>query len=470
MAFSSPSFLFVFLPIFFLVYFAIPAWLRNAWLLIGSLAFYFSGASTAFYVLVLSIPINHYLSHFIAAAEDIRVRRAALVIGIVLNLAPLVLYKYLAFFFHVANDVSAIGGAPFGLDVPTFLLPAGISFFTFQAISYLADVYTRTIHPARRMVDFGMYHTSFPQLIAGPIVRYVEIAGAVEHRGLSLASIQWGIVLFCIGLSKKIIIADHMGSIADRIFALPQDQLVPSVAWLGTLTYTLQIYFDFSGYSDMAIGLGCMLGFRFPQNFDQPYCSQSMTEFWRRWHMTLSRWFRDYVYIPLGGNRGGTVRTYVNLIIVFALCGLWHGANYTFLVWGLFHGAILITERALKQIFSIELSGVVGWAITIFLVMIGWVFFRSDSITHALGHLEAMFAFHRTAAPSFDVWFFLSRNQIAYLAAGLFFSLAPLRLPDWSNSSSLQQGVLSAGSLACLVYSLGLIAANGFNPFIYFRF
>jgi alginate O-acetyltransferase complex protein AlgI len=303
MAFSSPSFLFIFLPAFFLVYFATPAWLRNTWLLIGSLAFYFSGASYAFYVLVLSIPVNQYLAQFIAAMDDSRIRRAALFIGIVLNLAPLILYKYLSFFLHAANDASVLVGAPFGLDVPTFLLPAGISFFTFQALSYLADAYTRTIRPARRMIDFGMYHTSFPQLIAGPIVRYVEIASAVESRKLSLASIQWGIVLFCIGLSKKIIIGDHMGLMADRIFALPKAELVPSVAWLGTLTYTLQIYFDFSGYSDMAIGLGHMLGFKFPQNFDQPYRSQSMTEFWRRWHMTLSRWFRDYVYIPLGGNR-----------------------------------------------------------------------------------------------------------------------------------------------------------------------
>jgi alginate O-acetyltransferase complex protein AlgI len=470
MAFSSPSFLFVFLPAFFLVYFAIPAWLRNAWLLIGSLAFYFSGASTAFYVLVLSIPVNHYLAQFIAAAEDDRMRRVALVIGVILNLAPLVLYKYLAFFVHVANDASALAGTPFGLDVPAFLLPAGISFFTFQALSYLADAYTRTIRPARRMIDFGMYHTSFPQLIAGPIVRYVEIADAVESRTLSLASVQWGVVLFCIGLSKKIIIGDHMGSIADRIFALPRDELVPSVAWLGTLTYTLQIYFDFSGYSDMAIGLGHMLGFKFPQNFDQPYRSQSMTEFWRRWHMTLSRWFRDYVYVPLGGNRRGPRRTYVNLVIVFALCGLWHGAAYTFLIWGLFHGAILIAERVLKQIGGIELSGLVGWSVTIFLVMIGWVFFRSDSLAHALGHLEAMFAFQRTAVSPLNVWTFLTPNQIVFLIAGVFFALAPLRLPDWATSSPLRQGLVSAGSLACFAYSLTLIAANGFNPFIYFRF
>ncbi len=240
MAFSSPSFLFLFLPFFFLVYFSLPAGLRNAWLLVGSLAFYFSGASYAFYVLVLSIPANHYLAHCIANAADPRIRKIALVVGIVLNLAPLLVYKYLAFFVHVANDVSAIGSSPFTLDVPAFLLPAGISFFTFQALSYLADAYTRTIDPARRMTDFGMYHTSFPQLIAGPIVRYVEIASAIESRKLTLASIQWGVTLFCIGLSKKIIIGDNMGSIADRIFALPQDQLLSSVAWLGTLAYTLR--------------------------------------------------------------------------------------------------------------------------------------------------------------------------------------------------------------------------------------
>jgi alginate O-acetyltransferase complex protein AlgI len=470
MAFSSPSFLFLFLPFFFLVYFGISASLRNAWLLLGSLAFYFSGASYAFYVLVLSIPVNHYLAHFIASATNLRVRKSALIAGIALNLVPLLVYKYLGFFVHVAKDVSTIGGSPFTLDVPAFLLPAGISFFTFQALSYLADAYTRKIDPARRMIDFGMYHTSFPQLIAGPIVRYAEIAGEVERRKLTLASIQWGITLFCIGLSKKIIIGDNMGSIADRIFALPQDQLLPSVAWLGTIAYTLQIYFDFSGYSDMAIGLGYMLGFRFPQNFDQPYRSRSVTEFWRRWHMTLSRWFRDYVYIPLGGNRGGELRTYVNLFVVFTLCGLWHGANYTFLIWGLFHGAILIIERVLRQRFNIQPSGLAGWSMTLLLVMISWVFFRADNVPAAIGHLQTMFGLQGALGSQLTVSFFLTPDKVAFLAAGLFFSLAPLRFPDWRTSSLLQQGLLSAGSLACFAYSLTLIAANGFNPFIYFRF
>src|SRR5262249_31216673 len=273
---------------------------------------------------------------------------------------------------------------------PSIELPIGISFFTFQAISYVADIYTGRIVPVRRFIDFLAYHLLFPQLIAGPIVRYVEIEKELYDRRGSLGDFADGLHRCCLGLGKKLILADIMGVVADSVFSLPTNELTTGVAWFGALAYTLQIYFDFSGYSDMAIGLGRMLGFRFPENFNQPYRSQSITEFWRRWHMTLSRWFRDYLYIPLGGNRAGPIRTYANLLIVFVLCGLWHGAAYTFLLWGLFHGALLVIERLAQNRFGWKPTGLGGWALTLLLVMIGWVLFRAPTAGAAVDFLKAM--------------------------------------------------------------------------------
>jgi alginate O-acetyltransferase complex protein AlgI len=263
-----------------------------------------------------------------------------------------------------------------------------------------------------------------------------------------------------------------MGAIADKLFALPPSQLTMSLAWLGTAAYTLQIYFDFSGYSDMAIGLGKMLGFRFPENFNQPYRSQSVTEFWRRWHMTLSRWFRDYVYIPLGGNRSGPLRTYFNLFIVFFLCGLWHGAAYTFIVWGLFHGLLLIMERILRNRWNIEPSGLIGWAITLLLVMIGWVFFRSNTVSGALVYLAAMFGLRHATEEAYTVGFYLTPDKSFFLGLGVLISVFPLerfqaRGDEWVVSVRYAVQIFA---LCCFVYSVAQIAANGFNPFIYFRF
>ncbi|MBS0244038.1 MAG: MBOAT family protein, partial [Proteobacteria bacterium] len=353
MVFSSPSFLFIFLPIFFLTYALVPAAARNLIIFAGSIFFYFTGAPQASLVLLASVVFNHYVALALdreltpkASAPSSRSRaKLLLVVGLIVNLAPLISYKYLDFGIQVLNDAVRIVGGTWQWAPAHIQLPPGISFFTFQGLSYLIDVYTRTIRPAQRMSDFGMYHSSFPQLIAGPIVRYVEVEDRVFSRSFGTDTLYPGLILFCIGLAKKIIIADNMGSVSDKIFALPADQLSMSLAWLGTVTYTLQIYFDFSGYSDMAIGLGLMLGFTFPQNFNQPYRAESVTEFWRRWHLTLSRWFRDYLYIPLGGNQRGEVRTYFNLFVVFFMCGLWHGAAYSFVLWGIYHGCLLVMER-----------------------------------------------------------------------------------------------------------------------------
>jgi alginate O-acetyltransferase complex protein AlgI len=317
-----------------------------------------------------------------------------------------------------------------------------------------------------------MYHTLFPQLIAGPIVRYQEVKDQISFRPITIEDVQWGIVLFCVGLAKKIIIADNVGVIADRMFSLPSDQLSFGSSWLGIAAYTLQIFFDFSGYSDMAIGMGRMLGFRFPENFDQPYRSQSVTEFWRRWHMTLSRWFRDYVYIPLGGNRAGPLRTYLNLTIVFLLCGLWHGAAFTFVIWGLWHGLLLVTERIAHNWFGWRQSGLTGWATTLILVMIGWVFFRSSSLESAWTYLGAMAGLGATSSgPS--TYLAVTPDKVTFLILGAVIALAPYNFGWLRTDRPVGLSIQVSSSLAALAlfgYSASLIAANGFNPFIYFRF
>lgn len=474
MSFSSPGFIFAFMPVFFACYFAIPASSRNGWLMVASLAFYSIDGGMATWVLVASIVVNYLIGLAIERASARSWRLAMLAAGVILNLIPLLYYKYWNFFVSAANDVRGLtsAGGPFSLA--DILLPAGISFFTFQGLSYIVDIYRRECRSAKTIVDFGMYHTLFPQLVAGPIVRYREVEPSIVDRPLVMGDVEHGIFRFCIGLAKKIIIADSMGVVADSVFNLGAGQLTTTAAWVGVLAYTLQIFFDFSGYSDMAIGLGRALGFRFPENFDQPYRSLSITEFWRRWHMTLSRWFRDYVYIPLAGNRRGPWRTYFNLVVVFALCGLWHGAAYTFLLWGLYHGALLVAERAGGGALLARLPSSLSWALTLLLVMIGWVFFRAGTVGHAMAILQAMAG----AAPSgaaFDLAVVLTPDKILFFAIGWVVALMPrgqiVRLPGtaWLGEEP-RRWLRQAATLALFVYSAALVATNGFNPFIYFRF
>ncbi|RZA10765.1 MAG: MBOAT family protein, partial [Proteobacteria bacterium] len=367
------------MPLTFVLYFCLPQWLRNAFLLLASLAFYFVDAGPVSLVLLGSVIVNAAIGNGLYRLKDPRAAKALLWVGVVVNLLPLLYYKYWNFALSSAHDLSGALKIDASFGLTDVILPAGISFFTFQGISYIVDIYRKDVPPAPSIVDFGMYHTLFPQLIAGPIVRYGELQDSIKDRPARLEDVRAGLMRFCVGLGKKIIIADSAGVIADSMFGLPPDQLGASSAWIGALAYAIQILFDFSGYSDMAIGMGRMLGFRFPENFNQPYRSTSITEFWRRWHMTLSRWFRDYVYIPLGGNRLGPIRTCANLAIVFVLCGLWHGAAYTFLLWGLFHGSLLVLERLALRQFGWAPSGFVGWVGTLLLVMVGWVLFRAPS-------------------------------------------------------------------------------------------
>ncbi len=442
MVFSSQLFLYVFVPVFFSLYFTVPHRYRNPLILVASLTFYTVGAGSTVVVLLVSIWLNHFLAVRIAPAGLLR-RRLLLTIGIVLNLLGLAYYKYGTFTWTLGGDLLAWLGLPPLPAAPHIPLPVGISFFTFQAVSYLIDVYRREIEPASGYGEFATYHALFPQLVAGPIVRYVEIQSEMQERRVDRDAMTEGAYRFCLGLGKKILIADNLATVADAMFALPPGQLGTGQAWLGILCYTLQIYFDFSGYSDMAIGLGRLLGFHFPENFDQPYRSANITEFWRRWHMTLSRWFRDYLYIPLGGNRRGSLHTFANLWMVFFLCGLWHGAGLTFVIWGIYHGMLLIIERFASTTFGWRPSGLPGVVVSFVLVMIGWVFFRAPTLDVAWHYLGALF--HVGAGNDTRVLAeYLPRDVRSLSLSGCSLpsrrwsgcrGCASMRLPSWYRSS-----------------------------------
>jgi alginate O-acetyltransferase complex protein AlgI len=470
MVFTSPSFLFCFLPIFFCIYYVLPDKARNFFILLASLIFIFMSSGSLTLILLFVIISSFVFALLIERAEGTR-RFALLSTGVVLNLLPLLYYKYFEFGTTALNQAVSLVGAYGSFAVYKTALPIGISFYTFHALSYLWDVNKKTVAPSRSLVDFGMYMVNFPQLIAGPIVRYAEIVDRVRVRPILQANVYTGIVTFCFGLAKKSALADPAGVLADRIYALPADQLTTPLAWLGAFAYSLQIYYDFSGYSDMAIGLGRMMGFEFPQNFNQPYRSQNITEFWRRWHMTLSRWFRDYVYIPLGGNRCGSLRTLVNLIVVFFLCGLWHGAAYQFIIWGLYHGLLLIIERVLAERFRFVPQGFAAQAGAFLLVLIGWVFFRAPTLSDAAHFMSVMAGYDQGNAAYFSLHFYLTGDKIAALIAGTILAIFPFERFNWLFAETSASLAVRGGlSIMCLLYSAALTAANGFNPFIYFKF
>jgi alginate O-acetyltransferase complex protein AlgI len=469
MLFNSPEFLFGFLPILLLVYFFVhPRW-RNLILFLVSLLFYFTTSGELTAILVLSVLANWALALHLSRAQGRR-RTAWLIAGVLINLLPLLYYKYTHFFLAALGDMSAALGWAF---VPPHLkppLPIGISFFTFQALSYVVDIAVGRVRPARRLIDFGMYHSCFPQLIAGPIVRYEEIASQVAHRRLTLEDTHNGIVQFCFGLGKKVILADSCGRIADTVFHLPDNGRGFSAAWIGIVAYTLQIYFDFSGYSDMAIGIGRILGFWYPENFNQPYLSRSVTEFWRRWHMTLSRWFRDYVYIPLGGNRRNLARTLINLVAVFFLCGLWHGAAYTFIVWSMLHGSLLMIERVGRHSTKWRPPALIGWAYTLFVIMLAWVFFRAESVTQAVRYVSDLLSPVSLGLPP-AIYATLTADKISILMLAIALALMPFRpFIRFVDGRYFFGPISSTASLAVALLAIIMMSIKGFSPFIYFRF
>ncbi len=476
MVFSSTIFLFLFLPVALGGYLLMPTpRAKNAWLLAASLFFYAWGEVHYVLVLLVSIGSNAWFGRRIEAAAG-RPRGAWLVAALGVNLLLLGYFKYAGFVSENVGALLALAGLPAGEPADVHL-PLGISFFTFQAISYIVDIHRRQVPAQKSTLEVGLYIALFPQLIAGPIVRYSEIAAQLVSRRMTLEGVSWGTRRFLLGLAKKVLIANVLGQAADEIFAHGEGTLDWQTAWLGLACYTLQIYFDFSGYSDMAIGLGRMFGFRFPENFDHPYVSRSVREFWRRWHMTLSRWFRDYLYIPLGGSRRGRARTAVNLLAVFLLCGLWHGAAWNFALWGLFHGAFLAAERVGLARLLDRLPALLQHAYLLFVVMMGWVLFRAEDLPRALDYFAALFGLSDRAADGY-VWLWLDGQTMLALAAGVVLGAWP-RLTTIGEASGdaatgARAGALALARDAALLGAFGLsllyVSAQSYNPFIYFRF
>lgn len=480
MVFSSIIFIFYFLPVFLIGYY-VSGW-RTGALLVGSAAFYVWGEGGYVLLLLALIGANHFGVRALDRAMTARRRGGLLAAIIGLDLGVLVWFKYAGFLAHTINGL--VPGAP--LPELTHKLPLGISFFTFQLISYAVDVWRRTTPAEASLARFASYILMFPHLIAGPIVRYADIASELQGDRKGSGRIGLGLQYFIVGLCQKVLIANTVAPLADYAFGAPAGTLSATGAWLGTLAYTLQIYFDFCGYSNMAIGLAFMLGFTFPRNFNYPYAATSLTDFWRRWHMSLSAWFRDYVYIPLGGNRGGRAATVRNLLIVFFLTGLWHGAAWNFVVWGLFHGAFLMLERfGLDRVLRAT-PRMLRHTYVLLVVMVGWVFFRAGDVPQALAYLAVMFDPTAFAPLQIAELRLLDTEVIAAIVAGLVLAgptldavLSRLRTPrsdapsphlpahlDTRAAFVLPTPVLAAG----FVVSIAVMVNSTLNPFLYFRF
>ena len=477
MIFSSLTFLFLFLPIVIcLLALCRRVSYQNTLLFIASILFYAWGGVSYTLILLVSIFVNYICGLLIARR---RWRTFWLALAVILDLSALAFFKYANF---IVDNFNILGGV-FGISHITLrniVLPIGISFYTFQGISYLVDVYRGQVQAQTNIIKLGTYIALFPQLIAGPIIRYHEIEPQLSNRDFSFENMYEGIRRFCIGLARKVFIANQLAIIADNIFARAPETMPWWALWIGALCYSLQIYHDFAGYSDMAIGLGRMFGFRFPENFNFPYLATSIREFWRRWHITLSAWFKDYLYIPLGGNRKGEKRTFLNLYIVFFLTGLWHGASWTFVVWGLLHGSFMVLERIGFDRLLGKLFKPVQHLYALLVVIIAWVFFRADGITYALHYVRQMFAFAGSSGNGLSLQQYLQPSFILFAIVGvagctplfarcheaLQTAIARGNKPLWH----LQQiGTIATITILLLTVSSFLIAGS-YNPFIYFRF
>lgn len=447
--------------------------MKNWILLLGSLFFYSWGEPFFVMAVVAAIVADYFIARKMAASEG-RKRKGLLAVSLVLNVGLLLYFKYANFF--VANLqalYSLLGAQPFRwVEVA---LPVGISFITFQKISYMVDVYRGTVEPQRKLQDLMLYILMFPQLIAGPIVRYKDIAGQIADRRAddTFDRRVVGFSRFMFGLGKKVLIANVLAEYVDAVFAASPGDFSSGTAWIAILAYTFQIYFDFSGYSDMALGLGLMLGFRFPENFNFPYISQSITEFWRRWHITLSSWIKDYLYIPMGGNRVAVPRMYFNLVFAFFISGFWHGAAWTFIVWGLYHGFFLILDRlGLKKVLE-RIGKLPAVIFTFFVAMVGWIFFRSDNLTYAFAYLRRMFAFDGRWDEFYCDRRFLFVFFVAIVGSfwGIFKKGEQFQYRFFAEKPE-RKWLLVGFGMAVVLYVLcgGSLLAGGLNPFIYFRF
>lgn len=473
MNFSSATFLLTFLPVFLLVYYCVPRAWKNIWVLLASIFFYSWGAPRFIFLLLGTTLLDFFLVKKMDAQEEKHTRKLYLCISLILNLGLLAYFKYSNFFVENINAaLSAMGISP--IPWVEVVLPIGISFYTFESITYVVDVYRRVHKPLHNFWDYQLYIILFPKLIAGPIVRFHSIADQITGRIETMNDRLAGFYRFCIGLGKKILIANIVGKQADIIFNMPADSISTTTAWIGIVAYTMQIYFDFSGYSDMALGIGRMIGFHLPENFDNPYNSRSITEFWRRWHMTLGLWMKNYLYIPLGGNRvDSKFRLFFNLWLVFLVSGFWHGASWNFIIWGAFHGTFLILDRLFLARFLQFIGVIPSVLITFVIVSVGWVYFRVEAFSDANHFVARLFAFD-FKLPSLVysnefvcifilalVLSFIVLTKIGKTAQSLLYE--PREHAAWYTTLFFVSALL-------FILSLSYITTENFNPFIYFRF
>lgn len=466
MVFSSTIFLCVYLPLVLLGYYICPKKGRNLFLLIVSLVFYAWGEPKYVFLMIFSILVNYIFGRLMDKHRENKKRlKLMLVLSVVIDIGLLSVFKYTDF---IITNINAIFGSSF--DLLNIALPIGISFYTFQAMSYTIDVYRDDVRVQKNLIDFGMYITMFPQLIAGPIVRYADVQDQLAERSVTTADFSEGVMRFVVGLGKKVLLANQMGAVWSDIYALGGD-VSALMAWTGAIAYTFQIYFDFSGYSDMAIGLGRMFGFKFPENFRYPYQSVSITDFWRRWHITLSTWFKEYLYIPLGGNRRGLARQALNLLIVWSLTGFWHGAGWNFVMWGLYYFVILFIEKLFLLKALDKLPKFFRHVYALVLIIIGWVIFASDDVSVLLPYLGSMFGANG-AIGGMDVYTLLTKAVLLIICC-----IASTELPKklfLSAAGAMNEKAAftlkSVLMIALLAMSMILLIGDSYNPFLYFRF
>ncbi|SFC24192.1 MBOAT family O-acyltransferase [Ruminococcus albus] len=481
MLFSSTTFLFGFLPAVLLMYFLMPVLFRkhartaqNAVLFLFSLVFYAWGEPIYIFLMCLSITVA-YITGILADKtrlpenkKDSKGPFAAMMTAVVWNLGLLLFFKYTDFFINTINSAAGTQLKPTGLA-----LPIGISFYSFQTLSYVIDVYKGNVKCQKNILHLGTYVALFPQLIAGPIVRYIDVAEQLVHRDESIEKFAEGVKRFCIGLGKKVIIANAVGELFDSISNSPQSELSIAASWIGIIAYTFQIYFDFSGYSDMAIGLGKMFGFDFLENFNYPYISDSITEFWRRWHISLSSWFRDYVYIPLGGNRKGKARQCVNIMVVWFLTGFWHGANWNFMMWGVYFGVILLLEKNFLLKLLKKSPKIIQHIYALLLIVIGWGIFAYEDTSALLQNLKNMFGFGGLPLWNGQTAFWLTQNIVLFMLAIVCSTPLIKKAGGFmaKHKPSMYETVIVPAECTLLfIVSVAYLAGNSFNPFLYFRF
>lgn len=474
MVFSSLVFLYLFFPVMILTYFICPKYFRNTLLLIASLIFYAWGEPKYVFLMLLSIFVNYVMGMVIDKTPPSAKKKRLLILTIVINLAILGYYKYAGFFIGIWEDIFDVT-----IEFEEVPLPIGISFYTFQAISYIIDVYRQDVKAQRSFIDLSLFISLFPQLVAGPIVRYNTIAEQIKRRIIKNEDLMIGTRRFIQGLAKKVLIANPMGAVADQCFSMSGESLTTATAWIGIISYSLQIYFDFSGYSDMAIGIARIFGFHFLENFNYPYVAQTVTEFWRRWHISLSHWFRDYVYFPLGGSRvDAKWKVYRNLLIVWTLTGFWHGASWTFMAWGFYYGVLICLEKWFLLNWLGKIPRFFRHLYLLLIVLVGWVFFRADNFAYSFEYIQTMFFITDKPLYDFQTILFIKEYALYFIAAVVLAMPIYKVYEKWSEEKANRSKVFYTSlRLAQTVYYLLLVfivtmflVNSTHNPFIYFRF